>query len=51
MLAPALRRTADLWRMPKTWQGVQKNAMRADVSWRRPASQYARLYRELIAAS
>jgi starch synthase len=47
MLGPALRRAAGLWRGKKAWRGVQKNAMRADVSWGRPARQYAELYREV----
>ncbi len=47
MLTPVLRRAADLWRDKKTWNAMQRNAMRADVSWRRPARQYAALYREL----
>ncbi len=47
MLAPALRRAAALWRVKKTWRALQKNAMRADVSWGRPARHYAELYREV----
>ncbi len=49
MLAAALRRTAALWRKPATWRGLQVNAMRADVSWRRPAAQYAGLFRSVLA--
>ena len=49
MLAAAIRRTAALWRQPKTWRQLQRNAMRTDVSWRRPAAQYAALYRALLA--
>jgi starch synthase len=48
-LRPALRRVAALWRQPETWRRLQANAMRADVSWRRPAGQYAALYRGLLA--
>jgi len=46
-LRPALRRAAALWSQPEAWRGLQANAMRADVSWRRPAAQYAALYRGL----
>jgi starch synthase len=49
-LRPALRRTAALWEQPEVWKRLQSNAMRADVSWRRPAAQYAALYRGLPAA-
>ena len=49
MLRTALQRTAVLWRQPTTWQRLQRNAMRSDVSWRRPAAQYAALYRTLLA--
>ncbi|HUB13784.1 MAG TPA: glycogen synthase GlgA [Acetobacteraceae bacterium] len=47
MLHAALRRAAALWRRPAVWRRLQENAMRADVSWRRPAGEYARLYREI----
>ena len=49
MLMPAVERTAALWRQPETWRRLRRNAMRADVSWRRPAAQYAALYRGLMA--
>ena len=49
MLQAALQRTAALWRQPTTWQRLQRNAMRADVSWRGPAARYAALYRGLLA--
>jgi starch synthase len=49
MLQAALERTARLWRQPVLWQRLQHNAMRSDVSWRRPAAHYASLYRELLA--
>lgn len=49
MLRQALERVAALWRRPALWRRVQRNAMRSDVSWRRPAALYAALYRELIA--
>jgi starch synthase len=49
-LRPALRRTAALWGQPAVWKRLQANAMAADVSWRRPAAQYAALYRGLTVA-
>jgi starch synthase len=49
-LEVALRRTVALYRDPPTWHALQQNGMAADFSWRRPASQYAALYRELAAA-
>ena len=49
MLLPAIERSAALWRDPEMWNRMRRNAMRADVSWRRPAGHYARLYRDLIA--
>lgn len=48
-LAGALHRVARLWRQPDVWQKLQVNAMRTDVSWRRPAAEYAALYREVAA--
>jgi starch synthase len=46
-LDAAFQRIAALWRQPAVWQRLQRNAMRSDVSWRRPAGQYAALYRGL----
>jgi starch synthase len=45
----ALNRTFDLWRDRAAWKKLQKNAMKSDVSWTRPAAAYARLYRALVA--
>jgi starch synthase len=50
MLAAAMQRVATLWRDQTVWRQLQRNAMKADVSWRRPAARYAALYRALIAA-
>lgn len=50
MLAAALIRTKQLYADRTVWKALQRNGMRADVSWRRPAEHYAQLYRELIAA-
>ncbi len=49
MLESALLRTASLWRDRDLWQRLQRNAMRTDVSWQRPAARYAALFREMIA--
>jgi starch synthase len=46
----AIERTATLWRDRATWRAVQKRGMATDVSWTRPAAQYAALYRSLVAA-
>jgi starch synthase len=48
-LEAALARAAALWRDPAEWRRLQRNAMSADVSWRRPAARYAALYRALLA--
>ncbi len=47
-LPQALHRTAALWSQRETWSQLQQNAMRAEISWRRPAAQYARLYKTLL---
>jgi starch synthase len=49
MLEAAILRTTALWRNSRVWRRAQRNAMAADVSWRRPARRYAELYRELLA--
>jgi starch synthase len=49
-LAFALGRALALWKDQATWRRLQARAMAADVSWRHSAQQYARLYRELVAA-
>jgi starch synthase len=50
MLEAALLRTASLWRDQGLWRRLQRNGMRTDVSWRRPAAQYARLFRDVLAS-
>jgi len=45
----AVRRTLHLYRQPKVWKQMQANGLKTDVSWLRPAAQYAELYRNLIA--
>ena len=46
-LESAIARTARLWQHPKAWARMQRNAMRAEVGWDRPAAEYAALYRGL----
>jgi glycogen synthase len=47
-LVSAIQRAVELWQEPEAWRSVQRNAMRTDVSWRRPAAHYAALYREIL---
>lgn len=49
MLRATLERLARLWAEPDTWDQVVENGMMTDVSWRRPAAAYAKLFRDLIA--
>lgn len=49
-LALTLERADALWRDRSTWRRLQQHAMAADVGWRRPARQYAALYRQLAAS-
>ena len=46
-LALALERAVRLWLDRATWRKLQRHGMAADVGWRRPAKQYAALFREL----
>jgi starch synthase len=48
-LAGALRRANGAFHDQRAWQGLQRNGMSTDVSWRNRASRYATLYREAIA--
>jgi starch synthase len=43
-----LRRVFQAWLDKPLWRRVQLNGMRTDVSWSRPAQQYARLYSDLL---
>jgi len=45
----ALQRAIVLYRHPTRWQRVQRAGMRQSFSWDEAATQYAALYRELIA--
>lgn len=51
MLAIALNRTARLWTDREAWRRMQRNGMKADFSWARPARHYAQLYRSLAQAA
>lgn len=44
----ALERALELYRQPKKWLAMQKNAMHEDFSWHNSARQYARLYKTLV---
>ena len=46
-LEAALTRAARVYRDKATWRALQQRGMASDVSWRRPARQYAELYRSL----
>lgn len=48
-LVYALERTGALWAQPTLWRNMQRRAMAMDVSWTRPAAQYATLFRTLVA--
>lgn len=48
-LEAALLRTAELFRQPALWRGLQKRGMATDVSWAAPARRYAALYRAIAA--
>lgn len=50
MLQAAVRRAASLFADKPVWSRMQRNGMKADVSWRNPARHYAALYRGLVAA-
>lgn len=45
----ALRRMTELYSEPAAWASLQKQGMKADVSWNRSAAKYVALYRSLIA--
>jgi starch synthase len=51
MLAAVILRVLSVWRQPEMWRRLQRNAMQADVGWRRPAAHYAAMYRQLSDAS
>jgi starch synthase len=47
-LEATLARMARLYRDPTAWRSLQERGMASDVSWRRPARQYAELYQALM---
>lgn len=47
-LALAVSRTVQLYSDKPQWKRLQKNAMKADFSWRASGAAYAALYRQLI---
>lgn len=46
----AVRRACEAFRDREAWAGLQRQAMKADFSWDRSASQYAQLFEALHAA-
>lgn len=48
-LATAIARVVRCYRDPVAWRALQQRGMETDVSWRRPATQYADLYKALTA--
>ena len=48
-LQNALSRTDQLFNEPATWRSIQQRGMASDVSWTRSATQYANLYKKLLA--
>ncbi|MBO6538891.1 MAG: glycogen synthase GlgA [Rhizobiaceae bacterium] len=48
-MTDAVRRMVALYRAKAAWKAIQKQGMKADVSWLRSAGQYAALYRALMA--
>jgi starch synthase len=49
-LYDALSRTAALFADPPAFRRMQLNGMASDVSWRKPAQRYAKLFHDLAAA-
>jgi starch synthase len=45
----AIARAIALWHRPRLWRRLQRNAMARDFGWARAATDYARLYRALVA--
>lgn len=48
-VAAAITRTMQLYAQPAVWARMQKNAMKADFSWKTSGKAYAQLYAELTA--
>ena len=50
-LLHAVSRTIDIHRDKKAWATMQRNGMRADVSWSASATRYASLFQSLLSGS
>jgi starch synthase len=50
-LIAAVRRAVALYSEPKAWAAMQRQGMKADVSWDASAERYAALFAALIAAA
>jgi starch synthase len=50
-LAAAIRRAVALYRQPQAWAAIQRQGMKADVSWDRSAARYAALFASLVPAA
>ena len=50
-LGAAIERASRLWNTPKVFDRIRANGMKTDVSWRRPAAAYAKLFRDLVLAN
>jgi starch synthase len=46
-----VRRAVALYNEPKAWAAMQRQGMKADVSWDASAERYAALFAALIAAA
>jgi starch synthase len=46
-LLVAIQRAIATWHDKKAWQAMQTDGMNRDVSWAKPAAQYAALYAKL----
>ncbi|HEY3600096.1 MAG TPA: glycogen synthase GlgA [Paraburkholderia sp.] len=49
-VAAALERALDAFMRPSSWHALQRNAMRCDFGWARPAAGYLKLYESLTDA-
>ncbi|MGB3644882.1 MAG: glycogen synthase GlgA [Mesorhizobium sp.] len=47
-LVHAMRRLADAYQDPVMWAAIQRQGMKADVSWDRSAQKYVELYEKLL---
>ena len=47
-LLGAIERGVELYRRPKDWRRVQRNAMKQDFSWEKSAGEHMSLYNELL---